>query len=148
MLISKKTNLATQKPIRHKQRGKLGCCCHKAGYESIADAADSERTGGSGQVVGNERAVGVRKRNSITQNDCTSPRRLRGNTPIHIDKPIRSHRHHEVRRTHTVHEQRDEFGRKMINEYLILKTLGRGAISKVKLAVNTQTNEYVVRGVF
>jgi hypothetical protein len=45
----------------------------------------------------------------------------------------------------SVRVSKDEDGNKIVNNFLILKTLDRGATAKVLLAVDIQANEYFVR---
>ncbi|KAJ1900602.1 hypothetical protein LPJ66_001375, partial [Kickxella alabastrina] len=47
---------------------------------------------------------------------------------------------HETHRMHVVHDPRT--GRKMINQYMIIRELGRGTHGKVKLAFDTAAGEY------
>jgi hypothetical protein len=61
-----------------------------------------------------------------------------------ISAPIKSS-HLEVVTTSTVHKDYDpETGNKVINNYMIIKEIGRGVHGKVKLAVDLTTNELVV----
>lgn len=46
--------------------------------------------------------------------------------------------------TNKLRVSRSENGQKIINQYIILKTLDRGSSGKVKLAKDMRTNEYFV----
>ncbi len=44
-----------------------------------------------------------------------------------------------------LHGRRDSKGRNFINDYVILKTIGKGSFGTVKLAQNIQSKQFVVR---
>lgn len=58
-------------------------------------------------------------------------------------KEVEDHNNNEIKtkETHKVKITRDPFGNKIVNNYVVIKTIGIGTFSKVKLALNTDDNQ-------
>jgi len=83
------------------------------------------------------RAVGLGVRLAAMADTSPSPPR----TPEASQRPSPGAHAEEVRHTSSATLRSDARGNAYLNQYVVIKDLGRGAFGKVKLCLNTQTNE-------